>query len=181
MSSDTKTDATIKQANQKPISIRSARHEDLHAIADAHRRALGPGRFALTAYRVREGTPPISDYCHVAECDNKLLAAVRFTPVSIGEQHGALLLGPVAVDPDYLNKGFGRALIDAGIAAARKRGEQLVVLVGDSSYYGRLGFSPVPPGQIEFPGPVNPARILAMELSAGALTKFSGALRASTR
>jgi len=72
-------------------------------------------------------------------------------------------------------------LIDAGIATARKSGVQLVVLVGDSSYYGRLGFLPVPPGQIEFPGPVNPARILAMELSAGALTKFSGALRASTQ
>ena len=181
MSADTETDATIKQANQNPISIRSARHEDLHAIADTHRRALGPGRFALTAYRVREGTPPISDYCQVAECDNKLLAAVRFTQVSIGGQHGALLLGPLAVDPDYLNKGFGRALIDAGIATARKSGVQLVVLVGDSSYYGRLGFLPVPPGQIEFPGPVNPARILAMELSAGALTKFSGALRASTQ
>ncbi len=159
--------------------MRLARAEDLPAIKKVHQRALGPGRYALTAYRVREGTPPISDFCQVAECGKHLLAAVRFTPASIGGQHGALLLGPIAVDPDHLNRGLGRALIDAGIAKARERGAQLILLVGDSSYYGRLGFSPVPPGQIKFPGPVNPARILAMELVAGALTRLTGELRAS--
>jgi predicted N-acetyltransferase YhbS len=41
-------------------------------------------------------------------------------------------------------------------------------------YYGRLGFVPVPPGQITLPGPVNPARLLAFELQPRALAGFSG-------
>ncbi len=179
MTANQDTDLGAKSSSDPPIRVRPARLEDLPAITKAHQRALGPGRYALTAYRVREGTAPISDFCQVAKCGNDLLAAVRFTPVTIGGQQGALLLGPIAVDPKHLNQGLGRALVDAGITKAREKGAQLIVLVGDSSYYGRLGFAPVPPGQIIFPGPVNPARILAMELVAGALTRLSGEIRAS--
>mgnify|MGYP001811685799 FL=1 len=169
----------IDDSAETPVTVRLAGPEDLVAITKAHQRALGPGRYALTAYRVREGTPPLSQFCHVAESGKDILAAVRFTPVSIGGRSGALLLGPVAVDPNHLNQGLGQAVINAGIARARESGAQLVVLVGDSTYYGRLGFAPVPPGQIRFPGPVNPARILAMEFVEGALGGFKGEIRAS--
>jgi predicted N-acetyltransferase YhbS len=36
-------------------------------------------------------------------------------------------------------------------------------------YYGRFGFQPVRPGQITLPGPVDSARLLALELIPGAL------------
>jgi len=49
-----------------------------------------------------------------------------------------------------------------------------VLLVGDEAYYGRLGFRPIPRGQITLPGPVDPARLLAAELVDGALTSYSG-------
>ena len=55
----------------------------------------------------------------------------------------------------------------------------VVVLVGDKPYYGRFGFEPVPPGQIAFPGPVNPARILARETTPGALQSARGLISAS--
>ncbi len=169
----------IDDTKEATVSVRRARHEDLAAITKAHQRALGPGRYALTAYRVREGTTPLSQFCHVAECGKDILAAVRFTPVSIGGERGALLMGPVAVDPKHLNQGLGQAVIGAGIAKARESDARLILLVGDSTYYGRLGFTSVPPGQIRFPGPVNPARILALELVAGALEGFKGEIRAS--
>ncbi|KUO69615.1 MAG: hypothetical protein APF80_13325 [Alphaproteobacteria bacterium BRH_c36] len=159
--------------------VRPAEPEDLAAIVELHRRAFGPGRFALTAYRVREGTPPISRFCRIAELDGRLIAAVRMTPVEIGCTKGALLLGPLAVEPAYVNKGHGRALINATIAAAREQGIALVVLVGNASYYGRFGFAPVPPGQITLPGPVDCARILAFEVDPGALARFRGVIRAS--
>ena len=53
-------------------------------------------------------------------------------------------------------------------------GLPLVVLVGDESYYGRFGFTPVPPGQITLPGPVAPTRLLAVELIPGKLSTFQG-------
>ena len=53
------------------------------------------------------------------------------------------------------------------------------MLVGDESYYGRFGFKPAPIGQIAFPGPVHPQRILVVELEAGALAKYRGLITAA--
>jgi predicted N-acetyltransferase YhbS len=83
-------------------------------------------------------------------------------------------LGPLAVDPDFAGKGFGRQLIAEALAAAKADGVRLVVLVGDEPYYGRFGFRPVPPGQITLPGPVDPHRLLASELEPGALASYRG-------
>jgi predicted N-acetyltransferase YhbS len=94
--------------------------------------------------------------------------------VLIGGRGGALLLGPLAVDPAFANQGHGRGLVAAALEAARNAGIALVVLVGDEPYYARLGFRPVPHGQIILPGPVDPERLLAAELVAGALTGYSG-------
>ncbi len=152
--------------------------DDLPAITALHARVFGPGRFARTAYRVREGHGLQSRFCRAAHLGGRLIAALRFTEISIGGQGGALLLGPLAVDPDYSGKGFGRQLIAEGLADARARGQRLVVLVGDLPYYGRFGFKPVPPGQIVFPGPVNPARILVAELVEGAAAGYRGAIAA---
>ena len=54
-----------------------------------------------------------------------------------------------------------------GSSGRRGEGFALVLLVGDMPYYGRFGFAPVPPGQITLPGPVDPARLLALELEPG--------------
>ena len=76
-------------------------------------------------------------------------------------------------------QGYGRALVAEALEAARKAKVRLIVLVGDEPYYGRFGFKPVPPGQIMLPGPVNPARLLAAELEAGALADYRGLIAAA--
>jgi len=50
--------------------------------------------------------------------------------------------------------------------------------VGDMPYYGRFGFVPVPRGHIVLPGPVDPARLLALELVPGALAGGAGLVQA---
>lgn len=151
---------------------------DLPAVADLHARVFGPGRFARSAYRVREGTEPVTRFCRGAFEGRALIAALRMTEVAIGGTDGALLLGPLAVDTAYAGQGYGRALITDVLDAARAAGKRLVVLVGDEPYYARFGFKRVPPGQILFPGPVNPQRILAAELSDGALAAYRGVVTA---
>ncbi len=147
---------------------------DLPLVSDLHAKVFGPGRFTRTAYRVREGTVPISPYCRAAFEGKRMIAAVRFTEISIGGSGGALLLGPLAVDPAFAGQGYGRGLIAEALAAAGGDGVRLVVLVGDEPYYARFGFHPVPPGQIVLPGPVDPKRLLAAELTAGALQSYHG-------
>lgn len=151
---------------------------DLAALERLSERAFGPGRFARTAYRVREGAEPDARLSFVAWHDGNAVGSIRFTPVRIGGKSGALLLGPLAVDPDFAGQGGGRQLIAQGLRAARESGYKLVILVGDFAYFAKTGFIAVPPGQISFPGPVDRARILAAELEEGALAGFSGLLRA---
>jgi predicted N-acetyltransferase YhbS len=110
----------------------------------------------------------------VALLDSRMIAAVRFTPIAVGGTGDALLLGPLAVDPEFAGKGHGRQLIGEALALATRDGVRLVVLVGDAPYYARFGFHPVPPGQIGLPGPVDPNRLLAAELSPGALPSYRG-------
>ena len=54
----------------------------------------------------------------------------------------ALALAPCAVLPRVQRSGAGSAAIRAGLDAARGRGENLVVVVGDPGYYPRFGFNP---------------------------------------
>ena len=121
----------------------------------------------------------MSRYCRVGLAGPRIIAAVRMTEVTIGKIAGALLLGPLAVDPDFVGHGFGRRLISETMEDAQRGGMRLVVLVGDEPYYGRFGFKPVSPGQILLPGPVNPERLLAAELESGALAHYRGAVEAA--
>lgn len=150
---------------------------DLAAIEALHDRAFGPGRYARTAYRIRDGLPAFSPLCRVAYRGGKLTAALRMAPITIGRVPGAQLLGPLAVEPALKGQGVGKALVVDVLEAARAAGVKLVVLVGDLPYYERFGFSVVPPGTLELPGPVDARRLLWVELAEGARRAYSGALR----
>ncbi|MEZ5899633.1 MAG: GNAT family N-acetyltransferase [Hyphomicrobium sp.] len=159
-------------------STRNARPEDLPAISALHALVFGPGRYARSAYRVREGKGMWSPFCRLAEIGTRVIAALRLTPVVIGETDGAVLLGPVAVDPEFAGQGYGRRLISEALDDMKAHGVRLVILVGDELYYGRFGFRTVPYEQITLPGPVNPTRVLALELQDGALPTYRGVISA---
>lgn len=160
------------------VITRTAAAHDLDAISALHARVFGPGRFTRTAYRVREGKGHMSRFCRVADLNGQLIAALRLTDATIGGVAGAVLLGPLAVDPEFHGQGYGRQLVAEAMDVMKSEGVKLVVLVGDEPYYGRFGFKPVAPGSIVFPGPVNPARVLAAELEAGALAEYHGVVAA---
>lgn len=160
------------------VTIRHVLPEDLPQVSALHSRVFGPGRFARTAYRIREGTPLVSPYCRKALIEEQLVGAIRYTAVRIGGEPGALLLGPLAVEPILAGKGYGRRLIAGSLAAAEADSICLVVLVGDLPYYGRFGFVRIPPGDIRLPGPVDPDRVLGLELAPRALSRLAGLITA---
>jgi predicted N-acetyltransferase YhbS len=143
--------------------------------------AFGPGRFARSAYRVREGVSPIPALSLTGWLDGRLVGGIRFTAVRIGEAEGGVLLGPLVVDPAVKGKGYGKTLVGEGLTRAKDEGFSLVLLVGDMPYYGRFGFNPVVPGKIILPGPVDRARLLGLELVPGALESAAGQIKARTR
>ena len=155
------------------LIIRPEAAVDDDAIERLHERAFGPGRFARTAFRLREGDGHLLDLSFTALVGTLLVGSVRMTPVVAGAVD-ALMLGPLTVDPAFEGRGIGAALIQRSIAAAREKGHGLVLLVGDEPYYGRFGFKRIPPRRLELPGPVNRDRFLALELAEGMLDRASG-------
>ena len=158
------------------LTIRAETADDAVAIERLHERTFGPGRYAKTAYRIREGGPHALALSFTARIGTLLVGSVRLTPISVGGTP-ALLLGPLTVEPPFRDRGIGFALIERALAEARQQGHRLALLVGDEPYYGRAGFKRVPKGRAMMPGPVDPERLLVAELAAGAFDGVSGPIR----
>jgi predicted N-acetyltransferase YhbS len=149
---------------------------DAIAIERLNARTFGPGRYAKSAYRLREGTGHRLELSFTAHIGTLLVGSVQLSAIRIGDVK-ALLLGPLAVEPAFRERGIGYALIERALAQAKAKGHRLVVLVGDEPYYGKSGFKPVPKGRAAMPGPVDHARLLACELVEGAFEGVSGPIR----
>ena len=151
---------------------------DVAALSALHAQVFGPGRYARTAYRVREGTPAISLLCRGAFKGEALIASLRLTPIAIGASRPHLLLGPLAVLPKFAGLGYGKSLVCEALAHAQSLGFASIVLIGEMAYYERFGFAPIRPGTVMFPGPVNPTRILGQALMPGGLDDAQGLVAA---
>jgi predicted N-acetyltransferase YhbS len=162
--------------NDLSLSILPEAAEDALAVERLHERTFGPGRYARTAYRIREGVPHRLDLSFIARIGTLLVGSVRLTPVRIGETP-ALLLGPLTVEPPFRERGIGVQLIERALMEAKNKGHRLVVLVGDEPYYGKVGFKRIPKGQAVMPGPVDPERLLIAELDEGAFAGVNGPIR----
>jgi len=149
---------------------------DALAVERLNERTFGPGRYARSAYRIREGRGHLPELSFVARIGTLMVGSIRLTPICIGDTP-ALLLGPLTVEPPFRSRGVGAALMARALKDARDKGHKLVLLVGDEPYYGRSGFKRVPKGQAKMPGPVNPARLLVNELVPGAFEGVSGLVR----
>src|SRR3954447_7788052 len=162
--------------NDLSITILPETPDDAPAIEHLNARTFGPGRFAKTAYRVREEVAHIPELSFTARVGTLLVGSVRLSPIVIG-QTKALLLGPLTVEPPFRDRGIGQALIARALQEAKGRGHRLVLLVGDEPYYGKAGFKAVPKGRLSMPGPADPGRLLLAELAPGAAEAVSGAIR----
>jgi len=162
--------------NDVPLTVLPETPDDAPAIERLHERTFGPGRYAKTAYRLREQVPHRLDLSFTARTGTLLVGSVRLSPVRIGETK-ALLLGPLTVEPAFRERGVGQTLIEHALKEARAQGHRLVILVGDEPYYGKCGFRRIPAGRATMPGPVDPARLLVAELSDGAFEGVSGPVR----
>lgn len=141
-------------------TVRPATEADDDFIEDLQATAFGPGRFSKTAYRIRERFPIDKSLSLVAEVDGTPCGSVWMTPVSIGGRNG-WMLGPLATHPNFRKLGAGKLLAREVTKRALARGDgEFVMLVGDRDYYCPLGWEPTTLGNIQFPGPVDPTRVL---------------------
>jgi predicted N-acetyltransferase YhbS len=160
------------------FTITTERPEDGPAIETLLDTAFGPARDSKVSYRYRNGVAAVDDLKLVARAANDaLIGTIRYWPILVGAaQKPGLLLGPLAVAAGWQAKGIGAALTHRSLDMASWARHERVLLVGDYGYYKRFGFRPATPHGIVMPGE-NPARLLALPLSSGALEGCAGALQ----
>lgn len=143
--------------------IEAEAEQDSAAIERLLDAVFGVDRLRRTAWRFRDGVACVPGLSFVLREGGELVGSIRFWPIRMavgGEARAALLLGPLAVDPARHGTGIGIALLRHGLAAAAKRKELPVFLIGDEPYYSRVGFRRVLPSRCGMPGPVEPERVL---------------------
>ena len=148
--------------------------EHAAAVEALYDDVFGPGRFAKTAERLREGNTKIADASLVAIDTEGLTGVVRVWPVTVGETGRAAFLGPIAVAERRRGNGVAFKLMERAIGVCREQGYAAVILVGDLDYYDRFGFKSAE-GRFQLPGPVDQKRVLIRDLSERA-GKLSGML-----
>ncbi|WP_377292250.1 GNAT family N-acetyltransferase [Rhizobium sp. SG2393] len=143
-------------------------------------RAMGPGRTRKSSEKIRRGRLPAEGLALVArDPSGHVIGTIRLWNIEAGvtaEGHAvpALLLGPLAVDPDQEGKGVGGALMRAAIQEAARREHGAILLVGDPEYYERFGFFADRAQHLVMPGPFERRRFLGLELKAGWLSGAAG-------
>jgi predicted N-acetyltransferase YhbS len=160
---------TIRQELTTDVAAREA-------LLDA---AYGARRFTKTSERLRENRLPAEGLSLVAADRGRIVGTVRLWEVAAGPGRAALLLGPLAVDTQYRNRGIGTALMRRAIARARLLGHRVILLVGDAAYYSRFGFSAAATGELWMPGRFERDRLLGLELRPAALAGARGMIGAT--
>lgn len=156
-----------------PFAIRTERAADVVARETLLDACFGENRHLRTCQRLRDGYAPAEGLALSAVTQGRLVGTLRLWHVSAGGTP-ALVLGPLAVDPNCRKLGVGAALISQALAEARARGHGAVILLGDAPYYARFGFSGRKTGELSLPGPFERDRLLGLELREGALDGASG-------
>jgi putative acetyltransferase len=162
------------------IHIRPERPEDIASIDEINRLAFGGEEEAKLVKAIRGSDYFIPELSLVAVEDDRIVGHILFSPVKIESSESsviALALAPMAVVPEYQNKGIGTELIKHGLIVCKKLGYTIVIVVGHPEYYPRFGFNPAREYSLEAPFEVPDDAFMALELVPGALKNVRGMVK----
>jgi predicted N-acetyltransferase YhbS len=169
----TASETAVGRNTGVPFAIRAERGSDVAAREALLDVCFGANRLLRTCQRLRDGRLPADGLAFSAVRQNRLIGTVRLWHVNAGGVP-ALVLGPLAVDPNCRKLGVGNALMNYALADAEAHGHGAVVLLGDAPYYAPFGFSTHKTAELSLPGPFERDRLLGLELSKGALDGARG-------
>lgn len=88
--------------------------------------------------------------------EDKPVGHILFTKATLTnhEQLSVMILGPLAVMPDYQKQGIGGQLIKEGLRLLQQKHVELVFVLGHIEYYPKHGFKPALPLDFQAPYPV---------------------------
>ena len=116
----------------------------------------------------------------VAVVDEQVVGHIFFSPVTIESDQGvfgAMGLAPMAVLPEYQNKGIGSQLVREGLKECQRLGQDIVVVLGHPEFYPRFGFAPASLKGLKSEYDVRDEVFMLLEMSEGALAGRRGLVK----
>ncbi|MGM9788167.1 MAG: GNAT family N-acetyltransferase [Candidatus Cryptobacteroides sp.] len=117
----------------------------------------------------------------VMEVEGQIIGQIVFCCAEIladdGRRIPILTFGPISIAPDYKRRGYGLALLERGLAEAKKMGFGAVCMEGNIDFYGKAGFELASAKGIHYHGmdPSDPVPFfLCLELKEGYLSGIEG-------
>lgn len=116
--------------------------------------------------RLRESEAFIPELSLVAEVEDEIVGHILFTKIKIGDSNTVgVALAPLAVKPQFQNRGIGGELIKEGHRIAKELGYGFSVVLGHDSYYPKFGYQPARKYSIIAPFPVDDKNFMAIKLN----------------
>ena len=117
---------------------------DYQAIAQINILAFGRDNEANLVDLLRKSDAFNPELSLVAIAENRIAGHILFTKIKIinaaGNEAESLALAPLAVLPEFQNKGIGSRLVTYGLNKARELQYRSVIVLGHKNYYARFGF-----------------------------------------
>jgi predicted N-acetyltransferase YhbS len=179
-----------KKSNRtvKSYKIRKSIESDKPEIENIHTKAFGEKKGPEIAELVKglfNDKTAMPFFSLVAIEGEKIVGHILYTKVKIiqtMEPVSAQILAPLAILPDFQNKGIGAQLIKEGLHLLKDSGVELAFVLGHPGYYPRTGF--IPAGALGFEAPYHipeeyAGAWMVQELCSGIIGRIKGAVRCS--
>lgn len=146
-----------KTAGTTPSKLRLQTPEDEAAIETLMAATFGDARHQRSVWNLRLGAP-VANLCFVQSYEDKIIGSLRYWPIMVGGMRG-LLLGPLAVSPEFKGRGFGKELVSHSLDQAKHAGYPFVLVSGEPDYYPQFGFEKASTSSFLWPGFIEAERL----------------------
>lgn len=159
------------------MEIRPERPEDVPSIRRVNELAFARAGEADLVDALRKAADPFLSL--VAVIDDQIAGHILFSEVSVEGTASCRMMGlaPMAVLPEYQNRGIGSRLIEEGFKACARLGMGAVAVLGHPEYYPRFGFESASKHGLRCEYDVPDEVFMVKELQPGALSGCRGLIR----
>ncbi len=157
--------------------IRIEGKEDYDQITKVNNLAFNQTNEGILISKLRETNKFVPELSLVAELHRKIIGHILFYPLDIisgVKRFEILSLAPMAVLPEFQNKGIGKKLVIEGLKKSQALGFKAVVVLGHPEFYPKFGFELASKWNIKPPIEVPDEASMAIELVKGFLNDKTG-------
>ncbi len=165
----------------KDVIIRQALPADRREIYEIITSAFGQEDEAKLVELLWQSKAYIPELSLIATRNDNLVGHILFSKMNILDknqnEYESLALAPIAVKPEFQNRGIGGLLIQSGLNKAKALNYKSVIVAGHEHYYPRFGFLPAALWDIKAPFEIPTNAFMGIELIADGLKGISGTVK----